>query len=58
MKNHLWAIVKFLVLLFCLPVTFGSLAIVVWDFKVGVTVATFILCGLIDLLIVKKWMKK
>lgn len=58
MKKSLLHIVQFLALLFCLPTLFGTISMAIWDLNVGITVAVFTLGGLIDLLIIKKWIKK
>lgn len=54
----LWDITKFLLLLLCLPLFFGLVSMVIWDLNTGITVSVFILGGLIDLLIIKKWTKR
>ena len=54
----LWDITKFLLLLLCLPLFFGSVSMVIWDLNTGITVAVFILGGLIDLFLIKKWTKR
>ena len=58
MKAHLITIARFLALLMFLPVVIGGIACVVWDYEIGLTVATFVLCGLIDFLFYKKLSKK
>lgn len=58
MMKHLYVIAKFLALLLCLPLMVGGGAAVIWGMEIGVTVGVFLLGGLVDLLIVKSWVKK